>query len=68
MGWINYDELKAMDKFYKQKELEWKEKYGFSHNSIGDYFKIEYTSVINDRKIIFYTAKDEKTKLQTIKR
>lgn len=68
MNWISYDELKLMNEFFEKQETKWKEWCGFSHNPVGDYFKTEYTSVVNNRKIIFYTTRDEKTKLQTIKR
>lgn len=63
MNWISYDEYKLMDKFYKEQEAKWKEWCGFQHDLVGDYFKIEYISVIDNRKIIFYTSRDEKTKL-----
>ena len=64
MNWIDYDEYKALKKFYDQKELEFKEKYGFSHSPIGDYFKIEYISTLGDKRTIHYSTKDEKKKLQ----
>jgi len=65
MNWINYDEYKAMKKFYDQKELEFKEKYGFSHDPIGDYFKIEYISTLGNKRTIHYSIKDEKKTTRT---
>lgn len=64
MNWINYDELKLMNEFFAKQEAKLKEVYGFSHNSVGDYFKIEYISTFGNKRTIHYSIKDEKKKLQ----
>jgi len=68
MNWINCDEYKLMNKFFNDRELEFREKYGFSHDSVGDFFKLKYISTIGDKKTIFYSINNEETKLYGVKK
>ena len=57
MGWIKYNEAKAMNDFFKKKEAEYAEHYGVLISRNRDISNIEYKSTTGREVVIEYPMK-----------